>query len=188
MYRQHGNYTALIISVNLSRVCPQMCSFLVLWKRWCFAYSCLIQAHVYSSGKIHTNGSISENGQICSAFLANIDEHKYVSVWIFGKSYSLPPWSVSILPDCENVAFNTARVSGLLTEHNVSYEAITCEHMSLHADLNMMDCCTKKWKLESVPVAVSYLFNRIWKKIILQKKRISGKKICVHKNSFYVRS
>ncbi|RCV18459.1 hypothetical protein SETIT_3G302400v2 [Setaria italica] len=68
------------------------------------------EAHVYSSAKVHTNGSISGNGQICSAFLANIDEHKYVSVWIFGKSYSLPPWSVSILPDCENVAFNTARV------------------------------------------------------------------------------
>ncbi|WVZ89352.1 LOW QUALITY PROTEIN: hypothetical protein U9M48_035772 [Paspalum notatum var. saurae] len=66
------------------------------------------EAHIYSSRKIHTNRSISGNAQICSAFLANIDEHKYVSVWIFGRSYSLPPWSVSILPDCENVAFNTA--------------------------------------------------------------------------------
>ncbi len=70
----------------------------------------LIQAHVYSTGEVHTNGSMAGNAQICSAFLANIDEHKYASVWIFGKSYSLPPWSVSILPDCENVAFNTARV------------------------------------------------------------------------------
>jgi hypothetical protein len=78
-----------------------------------FAYSCLIQAHVYSSENVHTNGSISGNSQFCSAFLANIDEHKYASVWIFGKSYSLPPWSVSILPDCETVAFNTARVRGL---------------------------------------------------------------------------
>ncbi|KAJ1265263.1 hypothetical protein BS78_08G064900 [Paspalum vaginatum] len=68
------------------------------------------EAHIYSSGKIHTNGTILGNAQICSAFLANIDEHKYVSVWIFGRSYSLPPWSVSILPDCENVAFNTAMV------------------------------------------------------------------------------
>ncbi|TVU50514.1 hypothetical protein EJB05_01887 [Eragrostis curvula] len=68
------------------------------------------EAHIYSNRKVHTNGSISRNSQICSAFLANIDEHKSVSVWIFGKSYNLPPWSVSILPDCENVAFNTARV------------------------------------------------------------------------------
>lgn len=68
------------------------------------------EAHIYSNRKVHTNGSISGNAQICSAFLASIDEHKHVSVWIFGKSYNLPPWSVSILPDCENVAFNTARV------------------------------------------------------------------------------
>ncbi|KAL6644112.1 hypothetical protein ACP70R_018878 [Stipagrostis hirtigluma subsp. patula] len=68
------------------------------------------EAHIYSTAKVHANGSISANAQICSAFLANIDEHKYVSVWIFGKSYNLPPWSVSILPDCENVAFNTAMV------------------------------------------------------------------------------
>uniref|UniRef100_A0A0D3HTX8 Beta-galactosidase n=1 Tax=Oryza barthii TaxID=65489 RepID=A0A0D3HTX8_9ORYZ len=71
------------------------------------------EAHVYSTGEVHTNGSMAGNAQICSAFLANIDEHKYASVWIFGKSYSLPPWSVSILPDCENVAFNTARNLGL---------------------------------------------------------------------------
>ncbi|XP_062204504.1 beta-galactosidase 15 isoform X1 [Phragmites australis] len=68
------------------------------------------EAHIYSTEKVSTNGRSSRNAQICSAFLANIDEHKYVSVWIFGKSYNLPPWSVSILPDCENVAFNTATV------------------------------------------------------------------------------
>jgi hypothetical protein len=82
----------------------------------------LVQAHIYSNRKVHTNGSISGNAQICSAFLASIDEHKHVSVWIFGKSYNLPPWSVSILPDCENVAFNTARVSNLNCTQNYSYE------------------------------------------------------------------
>ncbi|EMS56907.1 Beta-galactosidase 15 [Triticum urartu] len=69
-----------------------------------------LAAHVYSNGKVQTNRSMTGNGLICSAFLANIDEHKYASVWIFGKSYNLPPWSVSILPDCENVAFNTAHL------------------------------------------------------------------------------
>lgn len=77
------------------------------------------EAHVYSSENVHTNGSISGNSQFCSAFLANIDEHKYASVWIFGKSYSLPPWSVSILPDCETVAFNTARVCTQTSFFNV---------------------------------------------------------------------
>lgn len=46
----------------------------------------------------------------CSAFLANIDERKAVAVKFNGQTYNLPPWSVSILPDCQNVVFNTAKV------------------------------------------------------------------------------
>lgn len=47
---------------------------------------------------------------MCAAFLANIDEHKSAHVKFNGQSYTLPPWSVSILPDCRHVAFNTAKV------------------------------------------------------------------------------
>ncbi|XP_038989755.1 beta-galactosidase 15 isoform X2 [Phoenix dactylifera] len=68
------------------------------------------EAHIYSSERVDTNRSLSESTSICSAFLANIDEHKSVTVKIFGEVYSLPPWSVSILPNCKNVAFNTAKV------------------------------------------------------------------------------
>ncbi|XP_072963925.1 beta-galactosidase 15 isoform X2 [Typha angustifolia] len=68
------------------------------------------EAHIYASHKVDTSKSLPDNVSICSAFLANIDEHKSVSVAIFGKVYNLPPWSVSILPDCRNVAFNTAKV------------------------------------------------------------------------------
>ncbi|KAI3791098.1 hypothetical protein L2E82_04702 [Cichorium intybus] len=57
------------------------------------------EAHVYRGNK-----------SICSAFLANIDEHKTISVQFLGQYYTLPPWSVSILPDCKNVAFNTAKI------------------------------------------------------------------------------
>lgn len=46
----------------------------------------------------------------CSAFLANIDESKAASVTFLGQTYFLPPWSVSILPDCRNTVFNTAKV------------------------------------------------------------------------------
>ncbi|CAL9067570.1 beta-galactosidase 15 isoform X1 [Musa acuminata AAA Group] len=69
------------------------------------------EAHIYSSGFVDTRNSLPQNVSICSAFLANIDERKTVTVQIFGGSYSLPPWSVSILPDCKHVVFNTAKVA-----------------------------------------------------------------------------
>lgn len=46
----------------------------------------------------------------CAAFLANIDEHRDATVHFLGQAYTLPPWSVSILPDCRNVVFNSAKV------------------------------------------------------------------------------
>ncbi|KAK6941384.1 Beta-galactosidase, beta-sandwich domain [Dillenia turbinata] len=57
------------------------------------------EAHVYKS----------KSG--CAAFLANYDEQYAVKVSFSGAQYDLPAWSVSILPDCKNVVFNTARVS-----------------------------------------------------------------------------
>lgn len=54
--------------------------------------------------------SQSREERRCSAFLANIDEHNAASVQFQGRVYTLPPWSVSILPDCKNVAYNTAKV------------------------------------------------------------------------------
>ncbi|KAG4179790.1 hypothetical protein ERO13_A10G126700v2 [Gossypium hirsutum] len=70
------------------------------------------EAHIYWENTQSTvlNTTLSESQSACSAFLANIDEHNTVTVTFRGKSYSLPPWSVSILPDCSNVAFNTAKV------------------------------------------------------------------------------
>lgn len=49
----------------------------------------------------------------CAAFLANIGTQSDATVTFNGKTYQLPAWSVSILPDCQNVVFNTAQV-GLL--------------------------------------------------------------------------
>lgn len=46
----------------------------------------------------------------CVAFLANIDEVNDKLVDFQNRSYHLPAWSVSILPDCKNEAFNTAKV------------------------------------------------------------------------------
>ncbi|VFQ65460.1 unnamed protein product [Cuscuta campestris] len=51
----------------------------------------------------------SNNGT-CAAFLANHDQHSFAKV-VFGEMhYHLPPWSISILPDCKNTVYNTARV------------------------------------------------------------------------------
>ncbi|KAI3986833.1 hypothetical protein MKX01_039807, partial [Papaver californicum] len=51
---------------------------------------------------------IDEYG-VCYAFLANIGTQSDVTVNFNGNSYHLPAWSVSILPDCKNVIFNTAK-------------------------------------------------------------------------------
>ncbi|XP_057806866.1 beta-galactosidase 3-like [Salvia miltiorrhiza] len=59
----------------------------------------LQQAHVYTS----------ESGD-CAAFLSNYDTKSVVRVMFNNMHYNLPPWSISILPDCRNVVFNTAKV------------------------------------------------------------------------------
>ncbi|KAK6129577.1 hypothetical protein DH2020_036678 [Rehmannia glutinosa] len=65
----------------------------------------LQQAHVYSS----------ESGD-CAAFLSNYDTKSAVRVMFNNMHYNLPPWSISILPDCRNAVFNTAEV-GVQTSH-----------------------------------------------------------------------
>ncbi|XP_038709299.1 beta-galactosidase 16-like [Tripterygium wilfordii] len=51
----------------------------------------------------------SGNSGGCAAFLVNND--KGITVQFRGSSYELPPKSISILPDCKSVAFNTAKVN-----------------------------------------------------------------------------
>ncbi|KAK8535407.1 hypothetical protein V6N13_081542 [Hibiscus sabdariffa] len=46
----------------------------------------------------------------CAAFLANYDAEYSVKVKFGNGQYDLPRWSISILPDCKTVVFNTARV------------------------------------------------------------------------------
>ncbi|KAK6259191.1 hypothetical protein SCA6_013665 [Theobroma cacao] len=47
----------------------------------------------------------------CAAFLANMDGKTDKNAVFRNVSYHLPAWSVSILPDCKNVVFNTAKIS-----------------------------------------------------------------------------
>lgn len=57
------------------------------------------QAHVFSS----------KSGG-CAAFLSNYNPKAAARVTFNNRQYKLPPWSISILPDCKNVVFNTAKV------------------------------------------------------------------------------
>lgn len=58
-----------------------------------------MQAHVYKA-----------KSGACSAFLANYNPKSYAKVSFGSNHYNLPPWSISILPDCKNTVYNTARV------------------------------------------------------------------------------
>ncbi|CAA0843424.1 Beta-galactosidase 3 [Striga hermonthica] len=46
----------------------------------------------------------------CAAFLSNFDSKSAVKLMFNNRHYNLPPWSISILPDCKNVVFNTAKI------------------------------------------------------------------------------
>ncbi|KAL7098815.1 hypothetical protein ACP275_09G042400 [Erythranthe tilingii] len=75
-----------------------------------------------------TQISLGDNHEV--SFLANYDSSSDATVTFRGKSYFLPAWSMSILPDCVNVIFNTAKVgvwgnnsfdaSGLLEQINTT--------------------------------------------------------------------
>ncbi|URE13790.1 Glycosyl hydrolases family 35 [Musa troglodytarum] len=58
----------------------------------------------------HQEADIFEDSGKCVAFLANVDEKNDKLVIFRNVPYNLPAWSVSILPDCKNVVFNTAKV------------------------------------------------------------------------------
>ncbi|XP_058723279.1 beta-galactosidase-like [Vicia villosa] len=47
----------------------------------------------------------------CAAFLANYDTSSWAKVPFGNGHYDLPPWSISILPDCKTEVFNTAKVN-----------------------------------------------------------------------------
>ncbi|KAK7255585.1 hypothetical protein RIF29_28998 [Crotalaria pallida] len=52
----------------------------------------------------------------CAAFLANYNPRSYATVAFGNSHYNLPPWSISILPDCKHTVYNTARVGAQSTQ------------------------------------------------------------------------
>ncbi|XP_060198278.1 beta-galactosidase 16-like [Lycium barbarum] len=67
---------------------------------------------VQSLGPLQESYVFNGDSGACSAFLVNTDgSNKSVTVRFRNLTYQLPPKSISILPDCKTVAFNTAKVS-----------------------------------------------------------------------------
>lgn len=87
------------------------------------------QAHIYY-----------KSGNDCAAFLANYGSSANATVIFNGKIYFLPAWSVSILPDCKNVIFNTAKVS----HHSLVYTL----HFLIWTGRGL------KWKVSHHPILV----------------------------------
>ncbi|KAK4785758.1 hypothetical protein SAY86_002447 [Trapa natans] len=65
---------------------------------------------VISLGPRHEAHVFKSNSGACAAFLANYDTESFGKLPFANMHYNLPPWSISILPDCKNTVFNTARV------------------------------------------------------------------------------
>eukprot|EP00928_Gymnodinium_smaydae_P016376 TRINITY_DN16131_c0_g1_i1.p1 TRINITY_DN16131_c0_g1~~TRINITY_DN16131_c0_g1_i1.p1 ORF type:complete len:665 (+),score=-23.34 TRINITY_DN16131_c0_g1_i1:133-2127(+) len=69
----------------------------------------------------------TKNSGVCAAFLSNVHRKQDATVQYNGASYNLPAWSVSVLPDCKNVIYNTAKVSiqtSLMGMEQVSMESL----------------------------------------------------------------
>ncbi|XP_014516386.1 beta-galactosidase 1 [Vigna radiata var. radiata] len=56
----------------------------------------------------------------CAAFLANYNPQSYATVAFGNQHYNLPPWSISILPNCKHTVYNTARVGSQSTTMKMS--------------------------------------------------------------------
>ncbi|TQD71177.1 hypothetical protein C1H46_043297 [Malus baccata] len=70
---------------------------------------------VTSLGTYHQAYVFNSGPNRCAAFLSNFHSTG-ARVTFNNLHYDLPPWSVSILPDCRNEVFNTAKV-GVQTSH-----------------------------------------------------------------------
>ncbi|KAL6524620.1 Beta-galactosidase 10 [Orobanche hederae] len=72
----------------------------------------------------------------CAAFISNMDGENGKTVIFRNRSVDLPAWSVSILPDCENVVFNTAKVSSQTSMVEMIPTDLQPSALSPNRDLN----------------------------------------------------
>ncbi|KAF2612187.1 hypothetical protein F2Q70_00008950 [Brassica cretica] len=84
----------------------------------------------------------------CAAFLANIGTVSDATVTFNGNSYHLPAWSISILPDCKNVAFNTAKI-------NAATESTTFARQALKPNADSSEELGSQWSYIKEPIGIS---------------------------------
>ncbi|KAK1588577.1 hypothetical protein Q3G72_024725 [Acer saccharum] len=85
---------------------------------------------------------------VCAAFLANIGTQSDATVNFNGNSYRLPAWSVSILPDCKNVAFNTAKINSVTVVPSFMRQ-------SLKVAADSSDAIGSAWSYINEPVGIT---------------------------------
>jgi hypothetical protein len=88
-----------ISQIKLSEIFESYLKFFEIIGRKCLPFIIDVQAHVFKS-----------KSGACAAFLANYNPRSYATVSFGNQHYNLPPWSVSILPNCKHTVYNTARV------------------------------------------------------------------------------
>ncbi|KAG2673872.1 hypothetical protein I3760_13G109500 [Carya illinoinensis] len=92
--------------------------------------------------------AVYKTGSVCAAFLANVGTQSDATVNFNGNSYSLPAWSVSILPDCKNVALNTAKINSATMIPSFS-------HQSLKGNIDSSEALGSGWSWINEPVGIS---------------------------------
>lgn len=101
-----------------------------------------------SSLGTNLEAAVYKSGSTCAAFLANTGTTSAATVKFNGNSYQLPPWSVSILPDCKNVAFNTAKINSVTMVPSYAHE-------SLQGDTSSSELSSSQWSWINEPIGIS---------------------------------
>ncbi|GMH11972.1 hypothetical protein Nepgr_013813 [Nepenthes gracilis] len=103
----------------------------------------------YTSPGTNLEATVYKVGSgLCVAFLANVGTQSDATVNFNGKLYQLPPWSVSILPDCENVALNTAKINSVAVLPKVT-------HQTLNYDIDSSGAFESSWIWFGEPAGIS---------------------------------
>ncbi|XXG74073.1 hypothetical protein AAC387_Pa07g2886 [Persea americana] len=103
-----------------------------------------LEAHVYKTG----SGT-------CAAFLANVGTQSDATVNFNGNTYHLPAWSVSILPGCKNVVFNTAKINSQATRLETRRLKPEPDHQALEEIAVSSGLSQTDWSWVSEPVGIS---------------------------------
>ncbi|PRQ23884.1 Beta-galactosidase [Rosa chinensis] len=66
----------------------------------------IITSYDYDAPLMNMSHVFSSKPGGCAAFLSNYNANSAATVTFNDRNYELPAWSISVLPDCENVVFN----------------------------------------------------------------------------------